>query len=106
MDNDIMLILHLAAGKTISINKYSTLDLSRYDNTTNINITNAEPDFAFNDLYEQIQKHLDKSETLTIEVKRKAGKATYHHMTAHYHLSIHNEILSFRQQEPNEAAKQ
>ena len=102
MDNDITLTLHFSPGHKIAIKSYSTLDLSRRDNVVNINITNTEPDFAFNYLYEQIQKFLGKSETFTIEVKRKAGKATFHHMTAHYHLSTHNEILTFSQQQLNE----
>jgi len=88
------LILHLPANDLL-LDKYSTLDMSRQNNEFHINVTNNEPDLAFNALFDEIRERLGEEITFSVTVKKEKGQATFNAVAVDYHLTGQGEILHF-----------
>lgn len=92
--NGAKLILHLP-GHDLTLDTYSTLDINRHGNEFGINVTNNEPTFAFNTLFEEITKCLDGEKSFSLTVKKEKGQAVFNPVSADYHLTGQGEILHF-----------
>jgi len=91
------IIIHLG-GDELVLDKFSTIDVSRNANGTNINISNADHDMAYNALFSQIRKSLGENDTLSITIKREKGSARFENLVVSYHLTTNGELLCFSQE--------
>jgi len=86
--------LHFA-GNELIISENTGINISRRGNETHINITNTEGNFAFNAIFEQIQKHLGDDKAFSLSVKQGEQIAVFENMTVAYHLNAGGEVLHF-----------
>ena len=82
-------------GSTIAV-PFTTCDVSRTGETTSVNLTNQNGDFAYNAIYDKVLEITRNCETSTFDVKIKseAGEIAYTQMTATYYLALY-ETLCF-----------
>jgi len=107
---NIALTLQFATGRELVFNEYSTIDMNRNGANTHINVTNNNLNFAFSEVFDQIQELLGDDKYFSINAKREGGEKTFPNMTVDYHLTGQGEILHFgtfvdyqqEQQENNE----
>lgn len=107
---DIALILNFSGGEIV-LEEYSRIDISRHGNEVHINVSNDNPDMAFNDKYNIILDLLGNDETFSVTVKKEKGQATFENMAADYYLTNDGEMLHFgtkpeQQQEQQEESKE
>ena len=92
--SNITLILHLPA-RDLYLSKYSTLDINRRCKEFYINLTNNEPDFAFNAVFDEILEGLGESKTFSITAAKEKGTAEFEDASVDYHHTGQGEILYF-----------
>jgi len=96
-------ILTLENGD-ITINNFTTMDISRRGSNTDINITNSNGNLDFNDLFSQIVEQQGESKTLSVTVETESSSAKFSNMTVNYNFTNSNtELLHFSNRTEGEA---
>ncbi|MCL2189824.1 MAG: hypothetical protein FWB87_13780 [Defluviitaleaceae bacterium] len=104
---DAKITIYFKGGKQLAIGEYTTLNISRTGTRTDINITNEKNNLAFDELFNQMLKHMKDDATIKVKVALEAGEVTYTDMTAEYFLTTQGEILHLgtappQAEEPNQ----
>lgn len=90
----ITVIINFPNGKTLDIDKYTGINVSRNGRQLDINITNAENDFMLNAAYDKILTLQGNAETFDITLKaNESGGAEFSGIEANYYNSGDLEVL-------------
>lgn len=101
----ITILVQFKGGGTLSLDEYTTIDISRSRGNLHINVTNEAGGLAFNAIYEILELELRGNETFNITVQQGDGSATFSDMVVDYHINAFREILHFTKKQRKEDAE-
>ena len=93
-ENKVKLVLHFANGSNLKVDTYSSIDISRNKNDYNINLSNIEGDFTFNNLYDEVLEKMGEDKFFDVTVQKNDTTINTSQMTAHYYSSGEREVLT------------
>ena len=92
--NDVALLLIFDSGETIKIDIFSAIDIARNKQDYNINLTNLDHAFLYDNLYDQILNCMGETKFFTVEIHKNNHTKTATQMTAHYYSTDERELLT------------